>query len=169
MKKKDYDKQWTTISAFLNERPELLLILSNCFFLPNEKDWKVWTNPWGTVFEFKNKNKNPKITVQDTDFSKLCLPVSEIGYLNTKKILKNLEKAIYFSVNENFYFIEFYSKCIRLFENNKIVNPLTVGIETLLYLLDNTQFPKKKKIKGSCFLGGTELTGFTLENIQKES
>lgn len=107
--------------------------------------------------------------VQDPDLGGFYFPISETGYFNTRKVLKNLEKAISFSINENFYFIEYYPKCIRLFENNRIVNPLTIGIEALIYLLDNTQFQKKKKIKGSCFFGGAELIGFSLENIQKES
>ena len=144
MNRKTFDKQFATISSFMDKRPEISYILKTCLFIPDEKDWKVWINPWNAKLTFSSKNKKPSINFNFIDISKFSFPCLDLNYFNSNKELEGFEKEICFSVEENTYSLEF-GLYIRLTLHGQIINPLTFGLEPLCYFATKSKLPKYKK------------------------
>ena len=144
MNRKTFDKQFSTISSFMDKRPEIPYILKTCMFIPDEKNWKIWTDPWNTKLTFSSKNKKPSVEFNEIDISKLFLPCSDLGYINLNMQLEGFEKEIIFSIGENTYLLEF-GLYIRLTLYGQIINPLTFGLEPLCYFATKSKLPKHKK------------------------
>ena len=144
MNRKTFDKQFSTISSFMDKRPEIPYILKTCMFIPDEKNWKIWTNPWNTKLTFSSKNKKPSVEFNFVDIGNLSFPCLDLNYFALNKELKEFEKEICFSIEENIYSLEF-GLYIRLSLYGKIINPLTFGLEPLCYLATKSKLPKHKK------------------------
>lgn len=144
MNRKTFDKQFATISSFTSSHPEISYILKTCIFIPDEKDWKVWTNAWGTKLTFSSKNRKPSIDFNINDISKFSFPCSDLNYFNPNKQMQGFEKEIIFSVGENTYVLEF-GLYIRLTLYGEIINPLTFGLKPLCYFATKSKLPATKK------------------------
>ena len=144
MNRKTFNKQFSTISSFMDKHPEIPYILKTCMFIPDEKNWKIWTNPWNTKLTFFSKNKKPSIEFNLVDIGNLSFPCSDFNYFDSNKQLEGFEKEIQFSIEENTYLLEF-GLYIRLTLYGEIINPLTFGLEPLCYFATKSKLSKHKK------------------------
>lgn len=144
MNRKTFDKQFSTISSFMDKHPEIPYILKTCIFIPDEKNWKIWTDPWNTKLTFSSKNKKPSIDFGFVDIGNFSFPCSDFNYFNSNKQIEEFEKEIFFCVGEDAYLLEF-GLYIRLTLYGQIINPLTFGLESLCYLATKSKLPKNKK------------------------
>jgi hypothetical protein len=128
----------------MDKHPEIPYILKTCMFIPDEKNWKIWTDPWNTKLTFSSKNKKPFIEFNFADISEFSFPCLDLNYFNSNKQLEGFEKEIFFCVGKDSYLLEFGSY-IRLTLYGQIINPLTFGLEPLCYFATKSKLPKHKK------------------------